>query len=191
MTPAETLIPELLGSRLRARRRELRLSLRDVAGRAGITFGSLSRIETGENTPTLQTLVNLCDLLDVTAQQILNPTTASWTWLHRAAVRRDVGRAAFELLTDPADTTVGLIEGRLLPAAQTPMPSAEGNFGRVVCVAEKGTSLVTVGKDVHVLQEGDALTVPGVASLKWSATVSSEAKALWIFVPAVEFDWLQ
>lgn len=51
------------GSVLRRLRKERHASLSSIARQAGFNKGSLSRIETGENNPTLETLIELFDAL--------------------------------------------------------------------------------------------------------------------------------
>lgn len=55
--------PGELGDVLRRRRKSLRLGQRDAAEIAGVSVHTLSDIETGKGNPTLQTLLELCELL--------------------------------------------------------------------------------------------------------------------------------
>lgn len=57
--------PRSIGWNLRLGRRSRRLTLCDVAGGAGITVSALSRIETGQKTPSLETLVRICDVTGI------------------------------------------------------------------------------------------------------------------------------
>jgi transcriptional regulator with XRE-family HTH domain len=54
-----------LGNRIRARRQELGLSLRDLAGRVGLTASFLSQIERDLTSPSLESLRKISDALDV------------------------------------------------------------------------------------------------------------------------------
>lgn len=54
-----------LGSRLRARRKELHLSLQAVGRTAGLSFGFLSQIEMGRNFPSLDALYRVTRALDL------------------------------------------------------------------------------------------------------------------------------
>jgi transcriptional regulator with XRE-family HTH domain len=64
---SSTAEPDLapLGERLRVRRKELRLTLQDVAGKAGFSVGFISQIERGITVPSLVSLVAVCRALDV------------------------------------------------------------------------------------------------------------------------------
>ena len=49
--------------RLHERRRELRLSLQDVAEMCGMGINTLSRMERGQTSPTLHTVLRVCGIL--------------------------------------------------------------------------------------------------------------------------------
>ncbi|MDW6022600.1 XRE family transcriptional regulator [Mesorhizobium sp. BAC0120] len=52
-----------LGSRLRERRQELALTLKEVADGAGLSVGFISQIERGITIPSLTSLINVCHVL--------------------------------------------------------------------------------------------------------------------------------
>lgn len=54
-----------LGERLRVRRKELKLTLQEVADKAGLSVGFISQIERGITVPSLVSLVTVCRALDV------------------------------------------------------------------------------------------------------------------------------
>ena len=65
-TPS-TAEPDLapLGDRLRNRRKELKLTLQDVADKAGFSVGFISQIERGITVPSLVSLVGVCRALNL------------------------------------------------------------------------------------------------------------------------------
>lgn len=68
-TAAPDLAP--LGERLRVRRKELGLTLQDVAGKAGFSIGFISQIERGITVPSLVSLVAVCRALGVEIGAVL------------------------------------------------------------------------------------------------------------------------
>jgi transcriptional regulator with XRE-family HTH domain len=62
---------ESLGQNLRARRRELKLTLQMVADRAGLTAGFISQIERDITTPSLSSLVSVARVLDTHVSDFL------------------------------------------------------------------------------------------------------------------------
>jgi DNA-binding XRE family transcriptional regulator len=65
---AATLARDSVGRDLRARRHQARLTLAQVAGRAGIRQETLSRIENGRTNPTVQTVRCVLMALDPARQ---------------------------------------------------------------------------------------------------------------------------
>ena len=59
-----------LGAMLRTRRREQRLSLRDLAAKIGVSLNTLSRVERGP-VPDLRNFQRIVDWLDVPADSLL------------------------------------------------------------------------------------------------------------------------
>lgn len=55
---------ERIGRILRARREELRLSLRALSSESGVALGALSQLERGHNF-SAHTLIRVCDSLDL------------------------------------------------------------------------------------------------------------------------------
>lgn len=54
---------ERIVKQLQRRRRELRLTLQDVAEMSGAGINTLSRMERGQTSPTLQTVMRVCGIL--------------------------------------------------------------------------------------------------------------------------------
>ncbi len=61
-----------LGDKLRARRRELGLTLQSVADQAGLTVGFISQIERNITTPSLSSLVSVSQVLDMHVSNFLS-----------------------------------------------------------------------------------------------------------------------
>jgi transcriptional regulator with XRE-family HTH domain len=61
-----------LGSRIRRYRKERKLTLKAVAGKAGISEGFLSQVENNVSSPSVDTLINICNGIGVNAGDLLN-----------------------------------------------------------------------------------------------------------------------
>ncbi|MBQ7885592.1 MAG: helix-turn-helix transcriptional regulator [Clostridia bacterium] len=68
---------ETIGRRLRAVREEKGYSREDIAQRLGISSNRLSRIETGKSSISLDVLVKLCSILQVSETKIILGTDVS------------------------------------------------------------------------------------------------------------------
>jgi transcriptional regulator with XRE-family HTH domain len=61
----EDAITQAIGGRLREERRRLGLTLQDVADRAGLSLGMISKIENAQTSPSLRTLARLSGALEI------------------------------------------------------------------------------------------------------------------------------
>src|SRR5690348_7530842 len=79
-----------VGALLRERRVSQALSLQELAARVGKSVSTLSRIETGEQTRDVQTLIALCSRLEVNPARILldAQTQDAVSPAHRQAIDR-------------------------------------------------------------------------------------------------------
>lgn len=80
--------PLKFGSILRDRRRALDLTLNDVSGRTGLTKGFLSDIERDKTSPSVASLVSLCDVLGLPIGDLF---ATSRNALVRAGERQPIG----------------------------------------------------------------------------------------------------
>src|SRR4051794_41758861 len=60
-----------IGTRVRALREAMSLSLRDLADRCGVSAPMLSQVERGETSPTLAVAARIADGLDLRLSQLL------------------------------------------------------------------------------------------------------------------------
>src|ERR1700760_1764296 len=94
-----------LGSRIRARREAMDLSLRDLAERSGVSAPMLSQVERGETSPTLQVATRIAAGLELRLSQLRRPAGEGGGTLARRGERR-AGRSAvpgprYEILPPP------------------------------------------------------------------------------------------
>ena len=64
--------PQLVGAKLRERRRHLNLTLQEVADRVGVTKGFLSEIERDRAAPSVATLLKLRDALSLSVSTLFH-----------------------------------------------------------------------------------------------------------------------
>jgi transcriptional regulator with XRE-family HTH domain len=99
---------DALGSRVRALREAMDLSLRDLAERSGVSAPMLSQVERGDTSPTLQIAARIAAGLDLRLSQLLRLDEDGAVSIVRRAERR-AGRAdpgpgqghRYEILTPP------------------------------------------------------------------------------------------
>ena len=185
MTPSRT--PLKLGARLRAVRTESGFTLDQLATATGLTKGFISRIERDGSSPSVETLVALCEAMSIPVGWLFESPDVSLVRREDAStiisISGDTGQEY--LLTPRAQSAVQVIRSVFLP----------GQTG--------GKELYTLGADVEVahviegrleiifatareeLAAGDTLTFHGHEPHTWRNPDSdAECIVLWTLVPA-------
>jgi transcriptional regulator with XRE-family HTH domain len=153
-----------IGPRIKALREGLDLSLRDLAGRSGVSAPMLSQVERGETSPTLQVAARIASGLELRLSQLLRLDEGGTV----SVVRRGDGRTGgadghrYEILTPPLPgQRAEVSRHRLAPGAATggpgdpPMHEAGA---RETAIVEQGTVALLVDDERHELQAGDSVT---------------------------------
>ena len=65
-----------VGAKIKDCRNELGITIKDLSKRTGLSLSSIHYIETGANSPTVNTLRKLAAALGVTVASLLDETTA-------------------------------------------------------------------------------------------------------------------
>ena len=65
-----------VGAKIKARRDELGMTIKELSNRTGLSLSSIHYIETGANSPTVNTLRKIARALGVTVAALLDETTA-------------------------------------------------------------------------------------------------------------------
>ena len=177
------------GARLRGARTGRRMSLADLAARSGVTAGFLSRVERDETSPSVASLVAICEALGLPVADLFTvPDTTVVRSGDRAAPDNlpATAQVSDTLITPARAERVTVIETVAAPggsggAELYTMPSQTE-----VCFVLEGTVEVTVQDARFVLEAGDALTFAAAAPHTWrNAGASAAARVLWILAPGL------
>ena len=153
-----------VGERIRALREAMGLSLRDLAGRCGVSAPMLSQVERGETSPTLAVAGKIAAGLDLSLSQLLRLDEQG----HLVVIRAGEGRAReaeghrVEEMTPPlpgqrADVSHHLLEpGATTGSSGTPPMHEPGSRETVVVLA--GSLALVVEGARHDLGPGDSVT---------------------------------
>jgi transcriptional regulator with XRE-family HTH domain len=175
-----------LGSLIRKTRKDKKLTLKIVAEKAGISEGFLSQVENDVNSPSVDTLVNICAAIGIKAGNLLNQAhkqerlvlipKAEWSDIdipHTGFITRRFFSPENRKLIDSA---ILVIE----PGRSIPVRKDIKNGQELLCILKGSLSLEHGERTIH-LTEGD--TVHYFANpKKQSITNENEARAiaLWI-----------
>jgi transcriptional regulator with XRE-family HTH domain len=153
-----------VGTRVRALREAMGLSLRDLAERSGVSAPMLSQVERGETSPTLAVAERIAAGLDLTLSQLLRLDERGHVVITRAGERRARSRRGHrtEELTPPlpgqrADVSVHHLD----PGAATGRagdPPLHEPGARETAVVLSGAVSLLIDDERHDLDEGDSVT---------------------------------
>jgi transcriptional regulator with XRE-family HTH domain len=155
-----------IGARVRALREAMRLSLRDLAERSGVSAPMLSQVERGETSPTLVVAARIAAGLELSLSQLLRLDEGGTVTVVRARQRRAGASARaghrYEVLT-PArpGQRAELSRHELAPGSATggpgDPPMHEPGSRETVLIGEGELVLVCDGTR-HELGPGDCVT---------------------------------
>jgi transcriptional regulator with XRE-family HTH domain len=174
-----------IGARLRHAREAARMSLADVSSRAGVTKGFLSRVERDEASPSVASLVSICDAVGLSmAELFATPRTT----LVRAAERPSLDGLP---KVDVHDTLITPDFERHVTVLESVIPPG-GSGGEAlytlpseceVCFVLEGSLRLDVDGEAFELEAGDALTFG--AAVPHTFRSAAGARVLWILAPAL------
>jgi XRE family transcriptional regulator, regulator of sulfur utilization len=153
-----------LGSRVRALREGMDLSLRDLAARSGVSAPMLSQVERGETSPTLTVAGRIAAGLDLRLSQLLRLDEGGTVSVVRPGERRSGGADGhrWEVLTPPLPGQRAEVSCHTLqPGARTggpgdpPMHEAGA---RETSLVQRGRVTFICDDARHDLAAGDCVT---------------------------------
>lgn len=184
--------PEV-GPHLRVRREELRLSVRELARRVGVSASLVSQIERGKINPSVSTLYALVSELGLSMQDVFGapdegsgegrsrdrdgPVTHAG---HRALLLLESGVAWERLTAEPA-AGVDFLKVTYAPgSASCPEDALIRHMGSEFGFVTAGRLGVQLGFDSYELEPGDAISFDSTLPHRLSAIGDEPAEAIWV-----------
>jgi len=155
-----------IGPRVRALREAMRLSLRDLTERSGVSAPMLSQVERGETSPTLSVAARIAGGLELSLSQLLRLDEGGTVRVVRAGERAAGGARSrghsYEVLTPPipgqrAEVSLHVLKPGALTAGADDPPMHEPGARETAVVLEGALRLHCDG-ELHDLAEGDSVT---------------------------------
>ena len=163
----------VLGQRLRERRRELGLTLAEVAAAADISVGHSSAIEKGNTLPSLSVLARLAHALQLTLAEVLRASPGPRIARGRIASTPGTSELA------AAGSRIQILYARQ-PAGWSggaPFPLAGDD---VFVFVHDGAIEIHESDDHHVLATGDSVHFHAPRAIAWSAASPGGAGTVWV-----------
>jgi len=175
-----------IGTLIRRSRKQRKLTLKIVAEKASISEGFLSQVENNVNSPSVDTLMRICNVLSINAGDLLTQVSkqdklilipkAEWDDIelsHSGFVTRRFFPPENRTLID---SSVLVIE----PGKSIPVRKNIKNGQEVLCVL-KGSVELMLSDETYTLTEGDSVHFwSNPESQKMTNTSATRSFVLWV-----------
>ena len=159
------------------------MTIEQVADATGLTKGFLSRVERDLTSPSVASLLTLCQVLSISIGDLFTaPDTQLIRWVDAPAINLG-GKGITERLATPRT------ERRVqqIRAVIAPHGSGEAELYSVDCDVEvlhvaRGSFVLIFDGETMELTEGDTVTFPGQEPHSWRNPSDAEAVVLWTLV---------
>lgn len=183
--PSPEVGPIPIGPKLRSTRMAQGLTIAQLGEATGLNKGFISRVERDETSPSVATLLALCQVLSLPIGSLFDPPEHELVHLADAP-RINFGGSQVEerLLTPRSEARIQLLRSVLEPGA-----TGGVDFYTIACEVEAihvlsgGITLRFPQHDVE-LSARDTLTLEGRQPHTWINATRSRSEVLWAIVPA-------
>jgi transcriptional regulator with XRE-family HTH domain len=170
----------MLGPLLRKRRRQLGLTLRQLCARTGLSIGYMSQVENDKAVPTLATLAQIAEGLEVGLDYfVAQPKPAD-------ALSRAEGRPRFSLPGSPvvyeaisSDYPGSELSSYILHVPPGYASETVTNEGEEIVVILDGEIEQTLDDVAVTMRTGDSLHYSGATPHAWANRSGGPARILW------------
>jgi transcriptional regulator with XRE-family HTH domain len=200
-----------MGERLRAARTARALSLRELAGRLGVSPSLISQIETGRANPSVSTLYAIAAELDVSLDELLfndrrapepatpvragvpvSRTMTSAPPVQRAADRHSIRLASgvnWDRLTTLSEPGIEFLRVTYeVGGASSPPDAFQRHPGHEWGYVLSGRLQVRIGFDEYVLEPGDAISINSSIPHRLATVGDQPVEAIWFVLGRAQFD---
>lgn len=186
-------LAEGIGQKLRQRRKVKRLSLKAVAEKTGLSIGLVSQIERGISTPSLRSLNQICQALEMPMPWLFDrhadSTQAREDCVVRLSQRRrlDLGSGGMikEILSPDAITNIQLMRFVIHPgggSGDSPYTSPNGAKCGTVLSGRLG---LEVNGQKHILNPQDSFAFHARERYRFWAVGDTDCEVIWVVTPAL------
>ncbi|MEO6200272.1 MAG: helix-turn-helix domain-containing protein [Cryobacterium sp.] len=174
-----------VGARLRASRRAQGLTIEQVADATRLTRGFISRVERDETSPSVATLITLCQVLSLPVGSLFAEADIEVITLAQAPLINMGGTGAVERLVTPrGESRVQVLRSTLEPGAGGGDKLYTINCDAEVVHVISGRLSVRFADRSVELAAGDTVTFLGREPHTWQNPGDAPAEVVWTLVPA-------
>jgi len=149
----------MIGTKIREKRAEIEMSMKDLADKTGLTSGFISQVESGLAEPSIASLRNIAKVLNVPAFYFLlddmdiNPVVKKD---ERRILKFPKSQLTYELLSPDLNRQIELFRADLKPGVATSQEAFSHSGEEVVHIIQ-GAMKIELGDDRYSLEEGDTI----------------------------------
>ena len=173
-----------LGSKVRARRRHLSLTLKDISERSGLSVPYLSQIERHQANPSMTSLASIARALGVTLTYFVPEDVP-----HSSVTRQGCGNVLhLRELPYRVESLAGQgsdlqLEPLLISIHPGFTSDLNSHLGEEFIHVLQGQLRLTLGTEQFELGPGDSAHHPSTTSHTWANPGSSDTLLLWVGTP--------
>jgi transcriptional regulator with XRE-family HTH domain len=174
-----------LGARIRERRQQLNLTLRDLAEQVGVTSSFLSYVERQVVTPSLTSLARIAHELRVPLAYFFVDDGAASQVVRagkRPSLRFADANVSYELLTRYPGQRLACIVVHLEPGTSS-FDEPQQHAQEECVLMMSGALLVELGEERFILNEGDSIHYDGLLPHRFTAAGEEVAVYLMVISP--------
>jgi len=177
--------PLAIGAKLRAARTAQGLTIANVSEATGLTKGFISRMERDESSPSVATLVLVCEVLSIRIETLFAPPEREVVALDDAPLINMGGTHALErLLTPRKEARVQMLRSTLNPGASGGDELRTINCDLEVVHILSGEMAIRFADEEMVLESGDTITIEGREPYSWRSAEDGPTEVIWAIIPA-------
>lgn len=177
--------PVRVGAKLRESRKSQGLTIEQVAAATELSKGFLSRVERDDTSPSVATLVLICQVLSLPIGTLFEEPDAAVITLDEAPPINMGGTGVTDRLVTPRfQSRVQVLHSKIEPHA-----SGGEELYTINCEAEvvhvvSGRITVRLTGESLTLNSGDTLTLGGHEPHTWYNPADTPAQVIWVITPA-------
>jgi transcriptional regulator with XRE-family HTH domain len=179
----------LFGEKIREIRERKRMTIREVAGKAGVSESLISQIERNRISPAIDTLLGIIDILEIDPDFIFRDFKRDR--LVHLVRTNEANRSLIDGVTyEQLSRTVSSSEEHAIEAYILEIPPGGksgndeyGHVGNELGVIIEGEGECTVGKKAYVLKKGDSISFSADAPHQLKNIGKKPLRAFWIITP--------
>lgn len=174
-----------IGAKLRESRHAQGLTIEQLAAATRLSKGFISRVERDETSPSVATLVTLCQVLSLPIGSLFEEPEVASIELSDAPLINMGGTGAIERLVTPrGQSKVQMLRSHLDPGAGGGQQLYTINCDiEVVHLIEGSLTLVFASREL-AMRPGMTLTFKGSEPHTWRNDSELPAEVVWVIVPA-------